>query len=176
MAKKKKLKTLSTDLYNIRAGVTNRQALANAATYIQAAAKGKAVGRYSSGELANSIGITMEDGKDGATAHIGTNKEYALYVELGTGPKGQADHTGISPDVTPTYRQSPWWIHESQIDKNAAAAYHWFYVDVKDKGRFYRVTGQPARPYLYPAIHDHQKTISRILGGDLETIVRKATK
>ena len=41
-----------------------------------------------------------------------TDKKYGPYVEFGTGPKGQENHEGISPDTTPVYTQSPWWIHE----------------------------------------------------------------
>lgn len=93
--------------------------------------------------------------------------EYGAYVELGTGPKGQANHAGISPDVTVSYSQSPWWIHESQIDPEIAEHYHFFYVDTKD-GRFYQCTGQPARPYLYPALKNNEEAIVQIVAKEIK--------
>lgn len=175
MAKHKPIKMLSADLYRIGNSVQDTSLLSQTAMLIQASARAKATGRYSTGELANSIGITIDQQEYGTVAHIGTNKEYAIYVELGTGPKGQASHEGISPDVTPTYRQTPWWIHESQIDRNAADAYHWFHIDTKN-GRFYKVSGQPAKPYLYPAINDNRAKIEKTLNGSFEQAVSKATK
>ena len=56
-------------------------------------------------------------------------------MELGTGPKGAQEHSGISPNVTPSYVNSPWWIHESQIDIDLAEKYNWFSIDTKD-GKF----------------------------------------
>lgn len=117
--------------------------------------------KVTSGELRGSIGLTVTDGEEGPVAHIGTQKEYAMYVELGTGPKGQADHAGISPDVQPAYRASHWWIHESMVDEDAAEVYGWQSINTK-QGRFYRVSGQPAHPYLYPALKDHTEDISRV--------------
>ena len=67
------------------------------------------------GELQQDIAADVEGDSIRAIGTCWTNKAYAPYVEFGTGPKGQADHAGISPDVTPVYTQSPWWIHESQV-------------------------------------------------------------
>lgn len=89
-------------------------------------------------------------------------KEYALYVEFGTGPKGQADHEGISPDVAVAYTQSPWWIHESQIDKATAEKYHFFAIETKD-GTFYQCAGQAAQPFMYPALKDNEDEIVSIV-------------
>ena len=118
--------------------------------------------RVSSGELRNSLSMTVTENTDGITAHVGTNKEYATYVEFGTGPKGAAKHEGVSPDVDVVYTLTPWWIHESQVDPAAAQVYNWFHIDTP-QGRFYKVTGQPAHPYIYPAFNDNQKEIMDIL-------------
>lgn len=88
--------------------------------------------------------------------------EHGMYVEFGTGPKGQEKHEGISPDVAVAYRQSPWWIHESQIDERVAQHYHFFCIETKE-GKFYQCTGQPARPYLYPALKNNTKKIADII-------------
>lgn len=93
--------------------------------------------------------------------------KYGMYVEMGTGPKGQASHEGTSPDVAVSYSQSPWWIHESQISREAAEQYHFFYVDT-DQGRFYQCTGQAAQPYLYPALKNQEKDIMKIIGSEVK--------
>ncbi len=90
---------------------------------------------------------------------VGTNAYYAAYVEFGTGPKGQADHTGISPHVPVTYTDQPWVFYSEKFDS---------YVTTK---------GQPARPFLYTAakttepVFEHnvrielEKAIARTAGG-----------
>lgn len=115
------------------------------------------------GELRHSIRRSHERLEDGARGVVYTNKEYASYVEFGTGPKGEENHAGISPNFTPTYTQTPWWIHESQIDAQTAEKYHWFYIETPD-GRFYQVTGQPAQPFLYPALHDTKDEVVNKVG------------
>jgi HK97 gp10 family phage protein len=110
------------------------------------------------GELQQDIAADVEGDSIRAIGTCWTNKAYAPYVEFGTGPKGQADHAGISPDVTPVYTQSPWWIHESQVDRRVAEKYRWFYIDTPE-GRFYQCTGQPAHPFMYPALHDNEDKI-----------------
>lgn len=110
------------------------------------------------GELQQDIAADVEGDSIRAIGTCWTNKAYAPYVEFGTGPKGQADHAGISPDVTPVYTQSPWWIHESQVDRRVAEKYRWFYIDAPE-GRFYQCTGQPAHPFMYPALHDNEDKI-----------------
>lgn len=110
------------------------------------------------GELQQDIATDVEGDSIRAIGTCWTNKAYAPYVEFGTGPKGQADHAGISPDVTPVYTQSPWWIHESQVDRRVAEKYRWFYIDTPE-GRFYQCTGQPAHPFMYPALHDNEDKI-----------------
>lgn len=125
-----------------------------------------------SGELRESIYTDVNDEGDRIIGTCFTNKEYAGFVEFGTGPKGQANHAGISPEVDVVYSQSPWWIHESQIDKATAEKYHWFYIDTPE-GRFYQCSGQPAKPYLYPAIKNNEEKIEEIYENHISSLVRK---
>ena len=53
------------------------------------------------GELRQSIYAEVEDNGDTVTGVCWTNKPYATYLEFGTGPKGQENHAGISPEITP---------------------------------------------------------------------------
>lgn len=134
--------------------------VAQAISHVQTTAKEKCL--KSSGELRNSVFTALETSGGAVTGTCYTNKKYGPYVEFGTGPKGQENHIGVSPNVSVAYTQSPWWIHESQIDKELAEKYHWFYIDTP-KGRFYQCNGQPARPYMYPALKDNEKEVVQII-------------
>jgi len=106
-------------------------------------------------ELRGSITSVVESEQDVVRGTCYTNKSYGPYVELGTGPKGQRSHEGISPEVNPAYTQTPWWIHESQIDKATAEKYKMFFIETKN-GIFYRSSGQAAQPFMYPALKNNE--------------------
>ena len=78
--------------------------------------------------LANSISHTVRDD----SAYVGTNVEYAPYVELGTGKFYGGG------------RQDPWVYRD-------------------DEGNFHTTSGQPAQPYLKPAVADHKGTYQNII-------------
>jgi len=115
------------------------------------------------GELRQSIYTEVEVRDDVVYGICYTNKEYAPYVEMGTGPRGEASHEGISPAITPAYSQSPWWMHESQVDAVTAEKYGWFYIDTPE-GRFYQSNGQAAQPFMYPALKNNEDKAAEILG------------
>ena len=122
------------------------------------------------GELRGSIFTVVETEGRNVTGICYTDKKYGPYVEFGTGPKGQENHEGISPDTTPVYTQSPWWIHEgsgpNEVDRATAEKYGWFYIDTPE-GRFYQCTGQPAQPFLYPALKNNEKQIEQVIREEL---------
>lgn len=70
------------------------------------------------------------------SVYIGTNAEYAAYVELGTGK----DYPGGRP--------TPWKYQD------ANGNWHW-------------TKGNPAQPYLKPAVADHTKTYRNIIEDEL---------
>ena len=152
------------------AGDTMKRAVGASARMIQAEAK--LLCPVDHGELRGSIRTQVLEQDGHTTGVVYTNKEYGPYVELGTGPKGEANHSGISPMVMPAYTQSPWWIHESQIDKEAAEKYHWFFIET-EQGRFYQCTGQPAQPFLYPALKNNEERAVRNISDYLEREIRK---
>ena len=148
----------------------NPKFLREAGQYVQTAAKLLAPAG-STGLLRNSIFLEVNDTVDGMEAVVFTNIQYAPYVEFGTGPKGAYNHTGISPEVTPAYTMEPWWIHESQIDPGIADMYHWFHIDTEN-GRFYRCDGQPAQPFMYPALHDNKDKVRDILKRGIKEAIK----
>lgn len=110
------------------------------------------------GELQNSIDYNVDISAKGFTGKVFTNKEHGLYVELGTGPKGEASHIGISPEIKPIYSPSGW-----------------VYYDV-DKQKFIFTNGQPARPFMYPALHDNREKISKFIQEKVQRKIEEASK
>lgn len=119
------------------------------------------------GELSSKIKTEVTEEGDTVRGICWPEVKYGMYVEFGTGPKGQENHEGISPDVAVAYTQSPWWIHESQIDREVAEHYHFFHIDTP-QGRFYQCTGQAAQPYLYPALKDNEDNIVEIVRKEIK--------
>lgn len=109
------------------------------------------------GELQNSIDYNVDISAKGFTGKVFTNKEHGLYVELGTGPKGEASHIGISPEIKPIYSPSGW-------------------VYYTDKQKFIFTNGQPARPFMYPALHDNREKISKFIQEKVQRKIEEASK
>ena len=110
------------------------------------------------GELQNSLDYNVDKTAEGFTGKVFTNKEHGLYVELGTGPKGEASHSGISPEIKLIYSPSGW-----------------VYYDV-DKQKFIFTNGQPARPFMYPALHDNREKISKFIQEKVQRKIEEASK
>lgn len=87
------------------------------------------------GNLRNSITHTVDEQEPAAI--IGTNNEYAAYVELGTGKYVEGG------------RPTPW-----------------VYQD--DEGHWHWTAGNPAQPFLKPAVADHQQTYRNIIEDELK--------
>ena len=86
------------------------------------------------GALRNSISHLVDEQEH--NVYIGTNNEYAAYVELGTGK------------YYPGGRPTPWTYQDAQ------GQWHW-------------TRGNPAQPYLAPAVKDHAQTYRRILEDEM---------
>lgn len=74
---------------------------------------------------------------------IRTDVSYAMFIEYGTGPKGD-------PEVPHT--EKPFWIYPTgRIDP------------VTGKPEFKVAVSQPARPFMRPALYDNQDEFRRII-------------
>lgn len=144
-----------------------RRAVLNACkNVVQADAKLRAPANE--GELRNSIKVRVKIEGDKAIGEVFTNSDHGAYVELGTGPKGQENHSGISPEVSVSYRSSPWYVHEDQINVGP-------YRFAK-RGEFYKMYGQPAQPYLYPALKDNHDRVSSNISKYVSRKIREQIK
>lgn len=95
------------------------------------------------GELRQSIHPETQIQGDQVIGKVSTIKEYAAFVEFGTGIKGQVSNR--NKKVSLAYRQTPW-------------------VYTPDDGEtFYHTIGNVAQPYLYPALHQNKKEIRQLV-------------
>lgn len=128
------------------------------------------------GALKESIKTYIGQQDDKIIGVVYTDIRYAHFVEFGTGPRGETNHAGISPVIDPAYTQSPWWIKEGtekdQIGREKAEMYGWFYIDTKE-GRFYQCNGQPAHPFMYPALKDNEERVTRNISNYLAREIKK---
>lgn len=112
------------------------------------------------GELRQSIKEETEISKEQIQSKVYTNKEHAPYIEFGTGPKGQENHAGISPDVNPMYRQTGWV----------------YGIEEKGKTKFIFTRGQPAKPFMYPALYKREDKIVQTISNSLKKLFKRKGK
>ena len=128
------------------------------------------------GELRGSIHTKVVKTEDGYQGIVFTNKDYASYVEMGTGPIGAANHAGISPHVNPTYRGDSWWFPGDQVDPADAEKYHWpRYTNAEGK-TFYLTSGQPAQPFMYPAMKSKESAAVEAIQKEVHVKVKKLSR
>lgn len=101
----------------------------------QAEGYAKDLAPVDTGRLRNSISHKVDEEEE--AAYIGSDLDYAAYVELGTGQYAEGG------------RPTPW-----------------VYQD--DSGNWHWTQGNPAQPFLKPAVADHTKTYSNIIKSELE--------
>ncbi len=144
---------------------------------VQAAAKLECPvrGTGGGGELRNSIKTTMERRDSKVIAITYTNKQYAAYVEFGTGPIGQQNHDGVSPEFVPSYSQHSWGIPANEVDEADAERYGWQKRTYEGKD-YYMTSGQPAHPFMYPALKNNETKVIAKVKSDLRKEIRKVIK
>lgn len=136
---------------------------------VQRAAKMNCGGfKIPTGELRQSIYTDVELEGDICRGICYTNKKYAPYVEFGTGPAGQESHAGISPDVTPSYNQKGWMMPGTAMSLEKAEAYGFGVAKNGDGDPIgYYTNGQPAHPFMYPALKDNEDTVKEIIADSI---------
>lgn len=109
-------------------------------------------------DLRKSIDHTTEIQSEEIISTIHTNSDHAAFVEFGTGPVGAANHAGTSPEVSVFYRQDKWRgkIPNLMSDTDSGVRY---------------IAGQPAQPYLYPALKENDEQIEAKLKKDIARIL-----
>ena len=109
------------------------------------------------GDLRESIKVKTEVSNDSVTGIVYTNSDHAAYVEFGTGKVGED---------TPVTDKYPGPISYKQ-DK-------WLAV-IPDVGPRY-IAGQPAQPFLYPALKNNKDKVVKGIKNDLKAAIKGVIK
>lgn len=127
------------------------------------------------GELRQSISVKVDKDGDGVIGMVYTNKPYAMYVEFGTGPVGKENHNGVCPEVNVSYSQNGWYIPGDKISSADAERYHFPKTEGEEMD-FYYTQGQPAQPFMYPALHSNRERVTRNINNYIQRKVRESLK
>lgn len=110
--------------------------------------------KYGSGELMGSFkNEVVEDAEGNIVGRNWSDNKTALFREMGTGEVGAASQKDLPDDVHPTYTMEPWYFPTDATDVDLEAIYGMIKITINGK-EFYRTSGQPARPYMYPAFKE----------------------
>ena len=110
------------------------------------------------GDLAGSIHMQVKASGDELQGRVYTNKEYAAYVEFGTGVTGNGTYPYKVKGLNLKYSNKGWAYYDEDKDE-------WIYTN-----------GQEAQPYMYPALNMHKKTIEAILKQGVHTKLKENCK
>lgn len=146
-----------TKRFNKIANIELRDTMNKATQLVHGQAKALApVGE--TGDLAGSIHMQVKDTGKELQGRVYTNKEYAPYVEFGTGVTGNG-----------TYPYKIEGLNLEYKDKG------WAYFD-EDKDEWIYTKGQEAQPYMYPAMKENEKTIKKMFRDGVKTKLKANCK
>lgn len=147
--------------------------VAKATKKVQGDAKDLAPVNY--GELRDKIVSEIKQEGDTIIGIAKSTAGHNMYVEFGTGPVGRASPKDLPPGVDIQYREDMWWIHESQIDPAIVEKYGFIKIET-EQGVFYGTYGQPAQPYLYPAMKQNEEYIKEAIKSEVKMEIKKVGK
>jgi len=107
------------------------------------------------GDLRNSIKSNTEKNENEIVGIVSTNMRHASFVEFGTGKVGERTNTNTNVNVA--YKQDKWK------------------VNIPDVGVRW-IEGQPAQPYLYPALKNNEDKILKNIKSDVKQAIREVAK
>lgn len=136
--------------------------------------------KVDTGELLNSIHSRSRINGATAEGEVYTNNDHAAYVEFGTGPVGAESPKDIPEGLHLAYKPTGWWIHvgdkEGDISPAAVKRHNLVTRTSADGETFVYTKGQPAKPYLYPALKESEKKVIRIMKETVRQKIREAVR
>ncbi|WP_346877119.1 HK97-gp10 family putative phage morphogenesis protein [Clostridium sp. UBA5712] len=106
-----------------------------------------------SGDLQQRIYTDVKSQQSKVIGKVFTNVEYAAYVEFGTGKKGEESGGDKYPGPL-SYKEDKWL------------------VNIPDVGPRW-IEGQPAQPFMYPALKNNEELLKKNIASDLEKKIRE---
>ena len=134
------------------------------------------VGKGGGSGLAGSIRMKTKKTTTGYEGRVYTNQEYAMYVEFGTGIKGDGTYPYKIEGLNLTYEDNPWFIPADKISKDIAEKYHFIKVHGKNGSEYYISYGQKAQPFMYPALKRNEKAIYKLFKEGVKSELYKVSK
>ncbi|MEG0294498.1 HK97 gp10 family phage protein [Enterococcus sp.] len=132
--------------------------------------------KHGSSELAGSVKKDVIESTEGRIqGYVRTDKESHIYREFGTGPIGQASKKDLPPGFYPTYTQTPWGIPVLETGKDLEALYGFRRYEYNGKEYFWTL-GQPAHPWLYPALKEGMEEAPEIYKEKLNQALKEISK
>lgn len=170
------LSRLSSLPGEIRAAI--RQGVQQTAIKAQKDAQNNApVGKFAqsggNGSVSLRAGIRAKTEEKGDTVIglVESTAPHSVYVEFGTGKAGAGSQAGTSPNVRVSHSQGPW-----KHPKNPKPGYRQIQTDYwtypAGNGKFYSTRGYRARPFLYPAAKDNEKTFSALVQKEIKKALK----
>lgn len=121
-------------------------------------AQAKSLAPVDTGDLAGSIHMEVKKKEQTVEGRVFTNKQYAPFVEFGTGIKGNGTYPYKIKGFSLAYRDTRWCY-------------------TPDGGEtFIWTKGQVAQPYMYPALSRNRKAIKQILNEGVKEKIQKHCK
>lgn len=113
------------------------------------------------GTLRNSIGVSVRESSNKIEGKVTTNMEYAPYVEFGTGKKGENSGGDKYPGPL-SYKQDKWLVVIPDLVVDDDRGIRW-------------IDGQPAQPYLYPALKNNEDKVIKNITSDLNKKIKEVS-
>ncbi len=108
-------------------------------------------------DLRESIEVKTEIEGNNIRVIVYTNSDHAPYVEFGTGKTGENTPVADKYPGDIAYKQDKWLVNIPDVG--------WRYI-----------AGQPAQPYLYPALKNNEHKIIENIKTDLKKAIKGAAK
>lgn len=129
--------------------------------------------KYSSGELVGSFkNEVVEDHSGNIVGRNWSDNKVAVFRELGTGPVGANSPKDLPEGVHPAYTMEPWFFPADSVDVDLEAIYGMPKIIINGK-EFYRTSGQPSRPFMYPAFKESMEHADEIFKEHVQKNLRK---
>lgn len=109
------------------------------------------------GDLRGSIKEEVKVSGSEVAGVVSTNSDHATYIEFGTGKVGENTPVADKYPGDLVYKQDKWKGNIPDV------GWRW-------------IAGQPAQPYLYPALKNNEDKIIENICSDLKAEIRKVSK
>ena len=155
-----------------------RIALAQGLQLVKARAKSNC--KVDTGNLRNSIHSRSRIKGKIVEGEVYTNNDHAVFVEFGTGPVGAASPKDIPKGLHLAYKPTGWWIHvgdkEGDISPATVKRHNLATITTATGETFVFTKGQPAKPYLYPALKESEKDVVKVMSETIQQKIREAVR